>query len=86
MVEGSTDAMGDRGGHPPQTVGVGEGFLEEVASQLSLEGYTGICWKKGKRKNIADIFQRERMVCGKGNYIYLVFSETFVIHPSQMIF
>lgn len=43
MVEGSTDAMGDRGGHPPQTVGVWEGFLEEVASQLSLEGYTGIC-------------------------------------------
>lgn len=24
------------------------GFLEEAASKLSLEGYVGICWKKGE--------------------------------------
>lgn len=56
MVEGSTDVMGDRGGYLFQIVGVWEGFLEEVVFQLSFEGYIGICQKKGKRKNIVDIF------------------------------
>lgn len=37
-------------GQPCQTAGVPEGFLEEAASQLSLEGCIGICREKVKRE------------------------------------
>lgn len=66
------------------------GFLENAASKLSLEGYMGIFWRKGRgeREEHCRIFQGEGLACGKENCIYLVFSETFVIkfnHTSQMI-
>lgn len=66
------------------------GFLEEAALKLSLEGYVGICWKKGEGRRE----ERCRYVPKRGNstrkgkvHLSCTFRDTRDdIHTSQVIF
>lgn len=66
------------------------GFLEEAASKLSLEGYVGICWKKGEGRRE----ERCRYIPKRGNstrkgkvHLSCTFRDTRDdIHTSQVIF
>lgn len=69
--------MEDREMQPCQTSGVWEGFLEEEASQLRLEGCIGICWGKGKREEHCRYSLRIQNNIWKGK-LYLLCSFFFL--------
>lgn len=63
MVDGSPGTVGDQEGLPSQTTGVRKDFLGDAASKLSLEGYMGIFWKKGRMQGkgrTLQIYSKER--------------------------
>lgn len=88
MVGGSPGAWQTEKDTHLRLLGVWQGFLEEVTSKLSLERHRGISWKKGKGKREEHCRYIPRRVNSLWNRtcMYCVFSETLVIHISQITF